>query len=93
MPEIEAEFSDFKFLLVDRDENIDFCQEMFVMGIPSFIVYVDGKEKDRFVNKDRKTKEEVEAAIEALGKGASVRGETLTLEEFAKLSNLLCQNR
>lgn len=45
MPEIEAEFSDFKFLLVDRDENIDFCQEMFVMGIPSFIVYVDGKEK------------------------------------------------
>ena len=39
------------------------------------------------------TKEEVEAAIEALGKGASVRGETLTLEEFAKLSNLLCQNR
>lgn len=39
------------------------------------------------------TKEEVEAAIEALGKGASVRGETLTLEEFAKLSDLLCQNR
>lgn len=63
MPEIEAEFSDFKFLLVDRDENIDFCQEMFVMGIPSFIVYVDGKEKDRFVNKDRKTKEEVEAFL------------------------------
>ena len=39
------------------------------------------------------TKEEVEAAIEALGKGASVRGETLTLEELAKLSDLLCQNR
>ena len=39
------------------------------------------------------TKEEVEAAIDALGKGASVRGETLTLEEFAKLSDLLCQNR
>lgn len=35
------------------------------------------------------TKEEVEAAIEALGKGASVRGETLTLEEFARLSDLL----
>lgn len=35
------------------------------------------------------TKEEVEEAIDALGKGASVRGETLTLEEFARLSDLL----
>ena len=35
------------------------------------------------------TKEEVEAASDALGKGASVRGETLTLEEFARLSDLL----
>lgn len=35
------------------------------------------------------TKEEIEKAIEVLGKGASVRGEALTLEEFAKLSNLL----
>ena len=35
------------------------------------------------------TKEEVEAAIEALGRGASIRGEALTLEEFAKLADLL----
>ncbi|MCI9604793.1 MAG: 16S rRNA (adenine(1518)-N(6)/adenine(1519)-N(6))-dimethyltransferase RsmA [Ruminococcus sp.] len=36
-------------------------------------------------------KEEIEAAIEKLGKGASIRGETLTLEEFAELSNRLCR--
>ncbi|WP_304652946.1 thioredoxin family protein [uncultured Ligilactobacillus sp.] len=60
MPEIEAKFSQFKFILVDRDENIDLCQEMMIMGIPSFVVYEDGKEKARFVNKDRKTKKEVE---------------------------------
>ena len=36
-------------------------------------------------------KEEIKAAIEKLGKGASVRGETLTLEEFAELSNRLCR--
>lgn len=60
MPEIEAEFSQFEFILVDRDENIDLCQEMMIMGIPSFVVYEDGKEKARFVNKDRKTKKEVE---------------------------------
>lgn len=35
------------------------------------------------------TKEEIEAAIETLGKGVSVRGEALTLEEFARLSNIL----
>ena len=35
------------------------------------------------------TKEEVEAAIEALGRGVSIRGEALTLEEFAKLADLL----
>ena len=45
MPEIEANFSQFEFILVDRDENIDLCQEMMIMGIPSFVVYEDGKEK------------------------------------------------
>ena len=57
MPEIEANFSQFEFILVDRDENIDLCQEMMIMGIPSFVVY---EEKARFVKKDRKTKKEVE---------------------------------
>lgn len=33
------------------------------------------------------TKEQIEEAIERLGRGASVRGEALTLEEFAALSN------
>ena len=35
------------------------------------------------------TKEEIEAAIEALGRGASIRGEALPLEEFAKLADFL----
>ena len=35
------------------------------------------------------TKEEIEAAIEALGRGGSIRGEALTLEEFAKLADFL----
>ena len=36
------------------------------------------------------SKEEIESAIEKLGKGLNVRGESLTLEEFAFLSNKLC---
>lgn len=35
------------------------------------------------------TKEQIEAAVETLGKGLNVRGETLSLEEFANLSELL----
>ena len=37
------------------------------------------------------SREEIEEAIQSLGKGASVRGEALTLEEFAALSNRLCE--
>lgn len=37
-------------------------------------------------------KEAIMKAIEQLGRGASVRGESLTLEEFARLSNSLAHN-
>ncbi|KRL38598.1 thioredoxin [Liquorilactobacillus uvarum DSM 19971] len=60
MPQIEEEYKDYTFIQVDRDENIKLCQELGIMGIPSFLVYRDGKESARLVNKDRKTKEEVE---------------------------------
>ena len=40
--------------------NIDLAAELNVFGIPSFIVYDNGKEIGRFVNKDRKTKQQVE---------------------------------
>lgn len=34
-------------------------------------------------------KEDIAKALEELGVGASIRGETLTLEQFARLSNIL----
>lgn len=37
-------------------------------------------------------KDVIASAIESLGKGVSVRGEALTLQEFATLSNLINQN-
>ncbi len=39
------------------------------------------------------TKEQIEEAIERLGRGSSVRGEALTLEEFGELSNELGRNK
>lgn len=38
------------------------------------------------------SKEEIEKAIEGIGKSVSVRGEALTLDEFAALSNLLYES-
>lgn len=66
LPEIEENFKDFTFIHVDRDQFIDLCQQVDVYGIPSFIAYENGKELGRFVSKDRKTQEEIEAFISGL---------------------------
>jgi len=66
MPDIEAKFSEYTFIHVDRDEFIDLCQQLDVYGIPSFVAFEDGKELGRFVSKDRKTQEEIEAFITGL---------------------------
>ncbi len=61
MPEVEEKYKeDFTFVKVDRDEFIDVCSQYDVFGIPSFIALQDGQVVDRFVSKDRKTKEEIE---------------------------------
>lgn len=39
------------------------------------------------------SKEEAIQAVESLGKGASIRGEALTLEEFAKIANYILELR
>ncbi|MCM3767160.1 thioredoxin family protein [Neobacillus niacini] len=66
LPEIEAKFSEFTFIYVDRDDFIDICQQLDVYGIPSFVAFENGKELGRFVSKDRKTQEEIEAFITGL---------------------------
>lgn len=60
MPEIEQDFPEYTFYAVDRDENSDLAAALNIFGIPSFVVYRDGKEAGRLVNKDRKTKQQVE---------------------------------
>ncbi|MGT2716517.1 thioredoxin family protein [Streptococcus respiraculi] len=68
LPEIEADNPDFQFVLVDRDEYLEVAQEWNVFGIPSLVVLEKGKEIGRFVNRDRKTKQEINDFL------ASVRG-------------------
>lgn len=66
LPSIEADYPEYQFIYVDRDDFIDVCQQLDVFGIPSFIAFHNGEEVGRFVSKDRKTKEEIEAFIDGL---------------------------
>ncbi|MBU7593891.1 thioredoxin family protein [Metabacillus halosaccharovorans] len=66
LPEIEQENSEFTFYYVDRDEYIDLCAELNVFGIPSFVAFHEGKEVGRFVNKDRKSKEQIQEFIDSI---------------------------
>jgi thiol-disulfide isomerase/thioredoxin len=66
LPEVEAKYSEFTFIHVDRDQFIELCQQLDVYGIPSFIAFEKGEELGRFVSKDRKTQEEIEGFINGL---------------------------
>jgi len=66
MDEVEQEFSDFTFISVNRDEFLDLCNELNIMGIPSFVAFDQGVEIGRFVSKNRKTREEIESFLRTI---------------------------
>ena len=57
---------EYKFYMINRDNMIDLCKDLDILGIPSFVVYNDKEESGRFVSKLRKTKEEIQAFIDTL---------------------------
>lgn len=65
MPEVADNYSDrMQFIVVDRDEFAELGEEYNVLGIPSFIAFMNGKETIRFVSKLRKTREEIEEFLD-----------------------------
>lgn len=61
MPDVEQKFSNQLTLVeVDVDAVGDVSQQQNILGIPSFVAYADGRELIRFVNKFRKSREEIE---------------------------------
>ncbi len=64
IPEVEEKFSQQLTLVeVDVDQVGTVSQEQNIMGIPSFVAYTEGKELVRFVNKLRKSREEIEGFL------------------------------
>ncbi|TCP69598.1 thioredoxin family protein [Baia soyae] len=60
LPEIENTFSStFDFAMIDVDESQEVAQQFQVKGIPTFIVFENGKEVGRLPSRNAKTKEQV----------------------------------
>lgn len=65
MPDIEQAYADrIAFIELDRDEVPDLCEQLNILGIPSFIAFREGQELVRFVSKLRKTREEIEQFLD-----------------------------
>lgn len=45
---------------VNRDEVPDLAEELQILGIPTFLVYEEGREVKRLFSRDAKSKEQVE---------------------------------
>lgn len=58
--------NDWTFYYIDRDQMVDLCIDLEIMGIPSFVAYRDGHEVGRLVNKMRKTQEEIQVFIDGI---------------------------
>lgn len=65
MPSVEQAYEGrISFIELDRDEVPDLCEQLNILGIPSFIAFREGKELVRFVSKLRKTREEIEQFLD-----------------------------
>ena len=59
LPEIEAENPDFTFVEVNHDDYMEVAKKWNIYGIPSLVVLENGQEIGRFVNRERKTKMQI----------------------------------
>jgi thioredoxin-like negative regulator of GroEL len=67
MPVIAQKFADcFEFAELDVDEARSIAETYNVKGIPTFIVFRDGKEAGRLPSRDAKTREQIEAFLEKM---------------------------
>ena len=73
LPEIEGENPDYRFIQVDRDAYLDLAKEWDVYGIPSLVVLEKGQEIGRLVNRDRKTKSQINEFLAGIRAKGSVK--------------------
>lgn len=55
LPKLEKDFNDYIFLSVNRSMDHELSKHLNIFGIPSFLIYHNGDEIARFVDKRRKS--------------------------------------
>ncbi|MDW4519904.1 thioredoxin family protein [Staphylococcus saprophyticus] len=66
LPQLEAKYTNYKFISVDRDKFIDICINHDIMGIPSFLVFRDGNQIGSYIGKERKSIEQIDQFLASL---------------------------
>lgn len=66
LPRLEQEFDSFAWYKIDRDVDIDLAKHLEIFGIPSFLAFKNGLEIGRFVDKKRKTYDQVKTFLTEL---------------------------
>jgi thioredoxin-like negative regulator of GroEL len=67
MPEITQSFADsFQFAEIDADDEQAVAEQYNVKGIPTFIVFEEGKEVGRLPSRFAKTKEQVMEFLDSM---------------------------
>ncbi|MDW3801315.1 thioredoxin family protein [Staphylococcus saprophyticus] len=66
LPQLEAKYTNYKFISVDRDKFIDICINYDIMGIPSFLVFCDGNQIGSYIGKERKYIEQIDQFLASL---------------------------
>lgn len=66
LPQLEAKYTNYKFVSVDRDKFIDICIEHGIMGIPSFLVFSNGQQIGSYIGKERKSIEQIDEFLASL---------------------------
>ncbi|MCC4219511.1 thioredoxin family protein [Staphylococcus saprophyticus] len=66
LPQLEAKYTNYKFISVDRDKFIDICINYDIMGIPSFLVFRDGNQIGTYIGKERKSIEQIDQFLASL---------------------------
>ena len=59
IPQLEKDFPNASFYSINRDTHLRLAKHYGIYGIPSFLVFKDGIEIGRLVNKQRKSYQEV----------------------------------
>lgn len=66
LPQLEEKYTNYQFISVDRDQFMDICIDLGIMGIPSFLVYKNGEQLGSYIGKERKSIAQIDDFLASL---------------------------